>query len=474
MKNKIIWKFLGTYILSIVIAVFVLNFFVGIKLRDYYELKISERLTSNAFLVSDILKKDLSANAQEQIQAKVKRLADRLNLRITIIDTGGKVLGDSEEDPHLMDDHSDRLEVIRAIERGIGESNRFSDTLGYNMKYIATYVKKDNDPLGVVRLALPLKEVESQIRVIYRIVLLGGIIAIVFVVITGYFISRSIVSPITQMKEIAQALAKGDFSKRVDVRTKDELAVLAGSLNKMADELELKIDNLRKMDKVRTDFVANVSHELKTPLTSIKGFIETLEDGAIDDKENARRFISIIKKHAEALTNIINDLLSLSELELAKDRISKSSFDLKALLNEVILGFGHATSNKKQKLELDSKGSNFKILADRAKIEEVFVNLIDNSVKYTPETGLIKIAVTEQKDIFEITVEDTGIGIPQEHLDRIFERFYRVDKARSRKFSGTGLGLAIVKHIVLLHDGNIDIESRLNHGTKVIITLPKQ
>lgn len=210
MKNKIIWKFLGTYILSIVIAVFVLNFFVGIKLRDYYELKISERLMSNAFLVGDILEEDLSSNAQEQIQTKIEVLADRLNLRITVIDIGGKVLGDSEEDPHLMDDHSDRLEIIRVIEGGIGESNRFSDTLGYNMKYVAIDVKKDNNSIGVVRLALPLREVESQIRVIYRIVLLGGIIAIVFVVITGYFISRSIISPITQMKEIAQALAKGD------------------------------------------------------------------------------------------------------------------------------------------------------------------------------------------------------------------------------------------------------------------------
>ncbi len=474
MKNKIIWKFLGTYILSIVIAVFVLNFFVGIKLRDYYELKISERLMSNAFLVGDILEEDLSSNAQEQIQTKIEVLADRLNLRITVIDIGGKVLGDSEEDPHLMDDHSDRLEIIRVIEGGIGESNRFSDTLGYNMKYVAIDVKKDNNSIGVVRLALPLREVESQIRVIYRIVLLGGIIAIVFVVITGYFISRSIISPITQMKEIAQALAKGDFSKRVDIRTKDELEVLAGSLNKMADELQLKINNLKKMDKVRTDFVANVSHELKTPLTSIKGFIETLEDGAIDDKENARRFISIIKKHAEALSNIINDLLSLSELELAKDRISKCNFDLKGLLDEVILGFGHAISNKKQKLELDFKGNSFKIFADRTKIEEVFVNLIDNSVKYTPETGQIKIVIAERKDMLEMRVEDTGIGIPQEHLDRIFERFYRVDKARSRKFGGTGLGLAIVKHIILLHNGNIDIESQIGNGTKVIITLPKQ
>jgi len=473
MKNKIIWRFLGAHIFLIFIAILVLSFFASLKLQDYYEQKISDKLTSNAFLAEDIFKEYLSSNNQEAIQLKNEYLAKKLNLRITIIDRQGKVLADSKQDSDTMENHSNRPEIIEAIRDGLGESDRFSDTLGYNMKYVAVAVEKNGQPIGLVRLALPLTEIEFQIRFIYRIVLLAGLFAVFITFIVGYFLSKSITNPISEMKDIAQRIAKGDFSKKVTIKSKDELGVLAKSLNKMADELQLKIDNLRKMDRVRTDFVANVSHELKTPLTSIKGFIETLEDGAIDDKENAKRFIAIIKKHAQRLSNIIDDLLSLSELEIGKDRMKIEKFNLKDLINEVALGFGHAFSAKKIDLKLNFEGNNFSINADKAKVEQIFVNLIDNAVKYIKENDSVIATLIEQKSNFVITVEDDGIGISQEHLSRIFERFYRVDKARSRQLGGTGLGLAIVKHIVLLHNGNIDIQSEVNRGTKITISLPK-
>ena len=227
------------------------------------------------------------------------------------------------------------------------------------------------------------------------------------------------------------------------------------------------------MDRVRTDFVANVSHELKTPLTLIKGYIETLEDKAINDTEKAGKFISIIKDHTNRLSNIIDDLLSLSELELSRDSIEISEFDLKSLIDDIALGFGHALAAKQQKLTIEPQGNNFKISADRDKIEQVFVNLIDNAVKYTNDGGRIEICLVQKKGEVVVTVEDDGFGIPREDLDRVFERFYRVDKARSRQLGGTGLGLGIAKHIVLAHKGQIRIESEVNRGTKVFVTLPK-
>ncbi|NQU19445.1 HAMP domain-containing protein [bacterium] len=473
MKHRIIWKFLNAYIVLIIVAIFVLNFFVSLKLRDYYELQISERLKDNVVLLSDIVNKDLAERNQEAIQRKTKVLADELQLRITVIDNKGGVLGDSEKDPLLMESHSNRLEVIRALESGVGESNRFSDTSGYNMKYVAAPVVKNSQIIGVVRVALPLIQVEAQIRFIYRIVLMGGLVAVVIALIIGYITSKRITNPIRKMQGIAQSISQGNFNERIDIKTKDELEELAKSLNKMADRLQTQIDNLKKMDRVRTDFVANVSHELKTPLTSIKGFIETLEDGAIDDKQNAKRFISIIKKHADGLSNIINDLLSLSELELDKDTLRKENFDLKDLIEEVSLGFGHAISSKHHKFEKDFTGNSFNVRADKTKIEQVLVNLIDNAIKYTKEEGIVKISLVNNSDRFSIIVEDNGIGIPQDHIKRIFERFYRVDKARSRSLGGTGLGLAIVKHIVALHSGDIAIESQIDKGTKVTISLPK-
>jgi len=389
-----------------------------------------------------------------------------------VIDKHYRIFSDSERNFQKKEKYEDQLELIRAINSGSGESNRFSDVLGYSMKYVAIPVKKDEKVISLIRVALPLVDVDSQIRFIYRVVLTGGIVTIMFALLLGYFVSMKIADPIGQMKEVAQSIASGNFDKRVRIRSKDELGELGEALNKMADELQLRIDNLKIIDKVRADFVANVSHELKTPLTSIKGFVETLEDGALEDKQNARRFIAIIKKHAEGLNNIVDDLLKLSELELKESKVNYAVFDFELLLNEIILGFGHATSAKKHKLLVEFVGSDFRINSDRMRVEQVFVNIIDNAIKYTEPGGVIKIVLSEKKDSFLGVIKDNGIGISDEHIDRIFERFYRVDKARSQGQAGTGLGLAIVKHIIVLLRGDVQAKSS-GKGTQVVVSIPK-
>ncbi|MFH1645593.1 MAG: HAMP domain-containing protein, partial [Candidatus Omnitrophota bacterium] len=235
MRNRIVWKFLGVYVSLILAAILILNFFVSLRLRDYYKNEISKRLRSNSDLISYIVRDNIVNDNTDGIGDKISELSENLGIRITVIDKRGNVLADSERAPGLMDDHSDRLEVVRALEKGFGESTRFSDTLGYNMKYLAVAVKEKDHFLGIVRLALSLEDVEEEIRGIYRIVLIGGVFAALFVLIAGFFISQNIVNPITQMKDIAQALSKGDFAKRVNTKRKDELGVLAKSLNSMAD-----------------------------------------------------------------------------------------------------------------------------------------------------------------------------------------------------------------------------------------------
>jgi two-component system phosphate regulon sensor histidine kinase PhoR len=474
MKNRIVWKFFGAFAVLIIIVVFVLNFFVGLKLSDNFERKISDKLRSNAILVGDILRADLIEGKFEDIQQKTRQLAEKLDLRITVIDNQGRVLSDSEKDPSLLDNHKDRLEIIEAIKNGFGQSTRFSDTLNYDMRYVAVRIDQGDSILGIVRFALPLSQVQLEIRIIYRVVLFGAVAAVIIALTVAHFLSRSITLPIRQIRETAQQIAKGDYSRRIRLKGKDELAELARSLNIMADELQQKIENLKQMDRMKTDFVANVSHELKTPLTIIKGYIETLEGRAMDDKEKSGKFISIIKEHSDRLGNIIDDLLRLSELELSKDCVNKTEFDLKLLIDEVAMGFGHVLDTKHQTFDIQVQGSDFNIIADRDKIEQVFVNLIDNAVKYTKESGRIKLSITERDKEFSVWVQDNGIGIPKEHLNRVFERFYRVDKARSREVGGTGLGLGIAKHIVLAHNGKISIESEPDKGTKVIVTLPKE
>jgi len=473
MRHSIIWKFFAACISLTLVAVFALNFFASLKLRQDFESKISERLRTNALLAADILREQLREGESKAIQEKVTSLSGELDLRITVINPQGMVLGDSETEPSEMENHADRSEVIDAMKDGFGQSTRPSETLGYNMKYVAVRVGGEGDVLGVVRFAMPLSEVQLQMQAIYRAVLFGAVVALVIALTISYFVSKSMTSPIREMKEIAQRLASGDFSRKVRIKNKDELGELAKSLNTMADELQAKMENLKRLDRVRTDFVANVSHELKTPLTLIKGYIETLEDKAISDTEKAGKFISIIKEHTNRLSNIIDDLLSLSELELSRDSVDKSEFDLKSLMDDIALGFGHALVAKQQKLTIEPQGQNFKIKADRDKIEQVFVNLIDNAIKYTEDDGRIRVCLVQQNGEVVVTVEDNGIGIQEEHLDRVFERFYRVDKARSRQLGGTGLGLGIAKHIVLAHQGEIRIESDTSKGTKVFVTLPK-
>ncbi|MFH0764340.1 MAG: ATP-binding protein [Candidatus Omnitrophota bacterium] len=232
------------------------------------------------------------------------------------------------------------------------------------------------------------------------------------------------------------------------------------------------ITEIRRLETVRSDFIANVSHELKTPLTSITGFIETLLEGALDDKENSREFLKIIQEHAARLNNLVNDLLLLSHLESKEIAMEKKDVDLRQQAEEVILGFKSHLRKKNVGVE-NELPPGLLVKADKNRIEQVLTNLIDNAIKFNKEKGFIKIYSQAFDDNIKIIVEDSGIGIPEKDLGRIFERFYRVDKARSRELGGTGLGLAIVKHMVELQEGEVGVESTEGFGSKFWFTLPK-
>ncbi|KJS21639.1 MAG: hypothetical protein VR72_09905 [Clostridiaceae bacterium BRH_c20a] len=229
---------------------------------------------------------------------------------------------------------------------------------------------------------------------------------------------------------------------------------------------------LRQLEKMKTDFVANASHELRTPVASIKGFSETLLDGALDDREVAQRFVNIIDKEAERLGVLINDLLDLSRIETKSSAIEKTPTDIKQLLGECVEYLENQAQEKGVEVSVEVTEQLPKILANKEMLSSAFLNLIDNGIKYTPLGGTIKINAFEEQGHILIRFTDTGVGIPKEDLSRIFERFFRVDKARTQEIKGTGLGLSIVKHIIEQHQGYINVESEVGKGSKFTITLP--
>lgn len=232
------------------------------------------------------------------------------------------------------------------------------------------------------------------------------------------------------------------------------------------------ITELIKIDKMRKEFTANVSHELKTPLTSIKGFVETLLDGAVDDKQKSKEYLNIIKTHTDRLEYLLNDLLSLARIESREIKMEMSNVRIQNMINKVTALYKNKLHEKQLILANDIPEDIPSIYVDEAKMEQVFSNLLDNAIKFTPNNGKINIKAGEEKDFIKIDFKDTGIGIPKEHIPRIFERFYTVDKARSRELGGTGLGLSIVKHIIEAHGGKITVESAMGTGSIFSVYLP--
>jgi len=233
------------------------------------------------------------------------------------------------------------------------------------------------------------------------------------------------------------------------------------------------VTDLKHLERVRQDFVANVSHELRTPLTAIKGYVEALRDGGLQDPAQAKQFLRVIQLHSERMDKIVSDLLLLSEMESPDRVLQKESLNLPEVIQTAVEAVGSMAEGKRQKIRVPTAEGLILIRADGQKIHQVLINLLHNAISYTPEDGSITVEATPVPDGVEVYVTDNGIGIPPEDLSRIFERFYRVDKGRSRELGGTGLGLSIVKHIVEAHGGHVRVESKPGKGSRFTFFLPR-
>jgi two-component system, OmpR family, phosphate regulon sensor histidine kinase PhoR len=407
-------------------------------------------------------------------RSRLKSVAKAAGGRLTVIGRDGHVLADSDATATEMENHGSRPEVRKAFSGVAGSDTRTSNTIGVKFLYVAIPVRA-----GALRIAVPLREVDRQVTELRNKLLTSVALAFVPAILVAAFFARYVSSKLASIIDYAGKLARGDFHARLRGGGGDELGILTQQLNetgeklqKMFEQLQREHTELEKLERIRKDFVINVSHELRTPLASIQGYTETLLDGALHDPEHNVKFLGIIRQNAERLGRLTADLMTLSRLEVKTAKFQFASYYVNELVADCVDSMRPMAEKKQIEFVIEPAEAKAEVFCDFEAVHQVMANLLDNALKYTPTGGTVTVGATPVGEMIEIFVRDTGSGIPADDLPRLFERFYRVDKARSRDLGGTGLGLAIVKHLVRAQGGNVRVESEAGKGSRFLFTLP--
>lgn len=292
--------------------------------------------------------------------------------------------------------------------------------------------------------------------------------AVIGVVLFGFLTRR-----LRGMKEVVGAFARGQFDRRIEPTSDDEIGQLAASFNQMADTIEANVEELRRTDRLRRELIANVSHDLRSPLAVMQGYLETImmKTETLDTEER-QRYMDIVYKNTRSLNTLVGELFELSKLDAHQVEPACEAFSLAELVQDLVMQYEAKADEYDVRLEADLPDRLSLVYADIGLVERAISNLIDNAIRYTPPGGSVRVIPTNEGDAVSVRVVDTGYGIPAEDLPHIFERFYRVEKSRSRDKGGTGLGLAIARKIMELHGTTLDVKSALNQGTTFSFSLP--
>ena len=587
--RPLIWFLYPSYLILILVVLLAVAWYTSRALHDFHVEQTLTELQARGRLISERLDEPWSPEAGARLDALSKELGLLSATRITLILPDGRVLADSQEDPARMDNHATRVEVAAALGGREGHIIRYSATLGQEMMYAALPQIRGDRLVGALRVAIPVTAMSRALHGLYwRLAGVGlGIAAIS--ALLSLIVSRRIARPLEEMTLEAERFARGDLGQRLPVTGSLEIAALGSALNRMAAELDERIQararqnnemeavlssmsegviavdpeerilrinqaaarllavtpaqatgrrvlevarkaelqrfvarvlashemeeedlclpgpdgerslqmrgaplrdlggreigalmvfndvtRLRRLESVRRDFVANVSHELKTPITAIKGSVETLlGGGALGEPAAAERFLAIVARQASRLEAIVDDLLALSRIEqdAGAATIPLVPAPVWPVLHAAQQVCQPAADEKQLEIRLFCS-SELRGRINAPLLEQALVNLLTNAVKYSPNGGKVVVDAAQLGDQLMIKVQDWGVGIAAEHLPRVFERFYRVDPARSRKLGGTGLGLAIVKHIAQAHGGQVVVHSTPGEGSVFTLILP--
>jgi two-component system phosphate regulon sensor histidine kinase PhoR len=557
---------------------------IAMPMRAQLLRAIERNLVAETRLAAALLQERATDGSAGALDREADLIGAYTSARVTFIAGDGRVVGDSAEDLEglrQIDNHGTRPEVVQARREGIGVARRFSATVGMELLYVALTVR--HPYVEVVRLALPLTEVDEQFRAVRRSVLVALALALASALGLAWLSTLLLARRVDAIAAVARRYAAGDFSAPARDQGGDELGTVARVLDDTARELgrrmtELTEDrarmeailagmlegvvvvnaegrvmlandaarrlaqpedgetgrhytemvrhpdigamlgralhgqtpdaiefaplrdpsrtvvaraapiaaegargavlvlhdvtDLRQADRLRRDFVANVSHELRTPLTAIQGYVEALQDDVPPEPEEAARFLEIIARQANRMERLVRDLLRLARLEAGREPVEPSRTDLDTLFADVVTELEGALEDKDQRVVTDIGPSAGTLVVDTAKLHDALRNLVENAIAYAPPSTTITLGARRSEGECVITVADEGPGIPQADLARIFERFYRVDKARSRESGGTGLGLSIVKHLVSILGGEVKAANRPSGGAVFTVRLP--
>lgn len=464
MSRSIFQRLLFTYLTIIILVIVVLAALLTQFFNHFYFYqKQQELLAAGKEASARVLDYDAARITRTELDQVVNSISTVSGTRIFIYQgehtqklleaEGGSAAGESE----LLSDTRKILQGETVIRK-----KHFSPRLNTYVVFVGMPVRDGDDVTGMVLLFSPVDQVNRTLYRVYRIIWSTAVFASLAGGVVIYLTSRRISRPVVAMKEAAAALAAGDFSREIQATGTDEIGQLAASFEYMRNKLQ-------DIEQLRREFLANISHELRTPLTSIKGFIQAILDGVIPQQEQ-KKYLQLASSESDRLTRLVCDLLELGRLQAGGIKLQYQPVNLLEVAQEVAASFRLLAG--KREITVDPLPEDPLIVpGDRDRIRQVLLNLLSNAVQYTDETGTIQILLHRESGQAVLTVQDNGKGIPKGELEKIFDKFHRVDRSRDTGTGGTGLGLAIVKELVELHKGQVFARST-GQGTAIVVKLP--
>lgn len=458
------FRLTATFLVIILAVMAIISFFLFSMLERFYMNNFMESLERSGFFASEFVVGHLRGQVDAvRLSALADNMSRQSQARVIFTDQHGLVVGDSLRIGGLLNQILDHEDVRAALNGSVSSSIGYSERIQYEVVQMAVPVKEEDGIItGVVFLSASLEEVNSTLEEIRRLLFLSTVLAMAVVGSGSIILARRFTRPLEELTSAAGKMAEGKLDQHIEFSSEDELGRLAEQFNLMAKRLNYYTGNLKK-------FAADVAHEVRTPLTTMGLLTSALQDHEMEP-EQRREFINDLDSEVERLTALVNDLLELSKLE--KNNIEREEINLNLFLQDIIGDNQYRFIRASVDLHEDIPEEILKVYMATSQLRQVVGNLLDNALNYTPAGGEVNVSLYRKENDAVVRVKDTGCGIPEEDLGHIFERFFRVDRARSREGGGTGLGLAIVSEIVAKYEGRVWVESEEGVGSSFYFSLP--